>query len=178
AHERANSPVALDGSEGVPGHNGVPGQPRPTLDEPNRTVRGFAAPRTEAGLPGGPSIYLPQPGAGDVLNRASAAGAELVTLPVPDSAGARSDVVTLKALGEQEPILLRGVDDDAGRKFAVRRDEVVTNAQVNLNFNYSPALIPELSHLHVFINRELIGSIQLVKELSESRTVQLPANPV
>src|SRR3546814_11173160 len=57
-------------------------------------------------------------------------------------------------------------------------DLVVTGAQVNLNLNYSPALIPELSHLHVFVNRELIGSVQLVKEMAESRTVQLPANPV
>src|SRR3546814_8843448 len=30
----------------------------------------------------------------------------------------------------------------------------------------------------VFVNRELIGSVQLVKEMAESRTVQLPANPV
>lgn len=178
ANERANSPVALDGSEGVPGHNGVPGQPRPSATQPERNARGFANGRTEAGPAGAPSIYLPDPAVGRALTTSTATATDLVRLPVPDTAGARSDTITLRDLGEQAPILLRGVDDDAGRKFAVRRDEVVTAAQVNLNMAYSPALIPELSHLHVFVNQELIGSIQLVKEMSESRTVQLPANPV
>src|SRR5690606_5154065 len=118
ANERANSPVALDGSEGVPGHNGVPGQPRPSATQPDRNARGFATGRTEIRPGGAPSIYLPDPSVGRALTRGTAAASDLVRLPVPDTAGARSDTITLRDLGEQAPILLRGVDDDAGRKFA------------------------------------------------------------
>ena len=171
ANERANSPVALDGSEGVPGQNGVPGQPRPSGQLVQREPRGFTFPRA-GGLPG----TAPRPG--EAARTATAARSELVPQGQPDTGGVRVDAVSLKDLGEMTPIRLQGVKDDAGRDFSVRRDEVVTAANVNLNFAYSPALIPELSHLHVFINEELIGSVQLVKELSESRTIQLPANPV
>ena len=169
AYERANSPVALDGSEGVPGQQGVPGQPRPSGQVVQREPRGFAFPRPGA---------LPGTRPGEPARTATAAQPELVPQAQPDTGGARMDSVTLKDLGEQTPIRLQGVQDDAGRDFSVRRDEVVTAANVNLNCAYSPALIPELSHLHVFVNNELIGSIQLVKELSESRTVRLPVNHV
>src|SRR5690606_24318772 len=118
------------------------------------------------------------PRPGEAARTATAAQPELIVPGLPDTGGTRTDIVSLKDLGDQAPIRLQGVEDDATRTFSVRRDEVVTAAQVNLNMAYSPALIPELSHLHVFINNELIGSVQLLKEFSESRTLQLPINPV
>ncbi len=169
AREQAQSPVALDGSEGVPGQNGVPGQPAPVPPTDRLTPRGFALPPEER-----PGMLRP----GEAATTATAAREELVGEGMPEIPGTRVDVITLKDLGVQSPMRLESVFDEESRPFSVRRDEVVTEARVNVNYAYSPALIPELSHLHVFINEELIGSMQLTKEESESSTITLAANPV
>lgn len=169
AREQAQSPVALDGSEGVPGQNGVPGQPAPVPPTDQLTPRGFA-------LPPDRQQGLLRPG--EAATTATAAQSQLVGEGLPDVGGSRVHVVTLEDLGAQAPIRLESVFDEESRPFSVRRDEVVTEALVNVNYAYSPALIPELSHLHVFINNELIGSMQLTKEQSESSTITLAANPV
>src|SRR3546814_17302434 len=70
ANEQAQSPVALDGSEGVPGHNGVPGQPRPSLVQTERDAGGFALPRPASRPAGPPSLSLPDPSARPVPARA------------------------------------------------------------------------------------------------------------
>ena len=67
-------------------------------------------------------------------------------------------MLTLKDLGANSPIRLIGVQGEGSLPFSVRRDEVVTGGKIDLTFAYSPALIPELSHLTVLINGEVVGN--------------------
>ena len=47
-----------------------------------------------------------------------------------------------------------------------------------MSFAYSPALIPELSHLTVLLNGEVLGSIPLPRTRRRARPRALPINPV
>jgi len=97
----------------------------------------------------------------------------------PGGAGStRTQVLTLKDLGANSPIRLIGVQGEGSLPFTVRRDEIVTNGKIDLTFAYSPALIPELSHLTVLINGEVVGNIPLPKEKASGQTAELPINPV
>ncbi|MDE1172394.1 MAG: cellulose biosynthesis cyclic di-GMP-binding regulatory protein BcsB [Parvibaculaceae bacterium] len=87
------------------------------------------------------------------------------------------EVITFEDMGALNPITLVGVAGEAGLPFTLRRDEVATAAKLVIDFGYSPALIPELSHLAIQLNGELIGSIQLVKERSGGVRVEIPINP-
>lgn len=91
----------------------------------------------------------------------------MATLPV--SAGgavptARNFVQAFKQIGAYSPIQLQGVDDEASLTFGVRLDEVVTRAHLKLNYTYSPALIPQLSHLKIYLNDEVVAVVPLPKE--------------
>ena len=90
----------------------------------------------------------------------------------------RTQVLTLKDLGANSPIRLVGVQGEGSLPFSVRRDEVVTGGKMDLTFAYSPALIPELSHLTVLLNGEVVGSIPLPKDKASGQTASLPINPV
>lgn len=48
--------------------------------------------------------------------------------------------------------------------FSVRRDEVVTGARLHLNYSYSPALLPAISHLRVLVNEQVIATIPVPNE--------------
>jgi len=112
---------------------------------------------------------LPQP-AGPAA--AAAPGAP----PPPGST--RQEVLSLKDLGASAPIRLVGVQGEGSLPFSVRRDEVVTGGKIDLSYAYSPALIPELSHLTVLLNGEVLGSLPLPKETNSGATASLPINPV
>ena len=87
-------------------------------------------------------------------------------------------MLTLKDLGANSPIRLIGVQGEGSLPFSVRRDEIVTGGKIDLTFAYSPALIPELSHLTVLINGEVVGNIPLPKDKSSGGPPTLPINPV
>src|SRR5215469_7896804 len=90
----------------------------------------------------------------------------------------RTQTLTLRDLGANSPIRLIGVQGEGSLPFTVRRDEIVTGGKMNLTFAYSPALIPELSHLTVLINGEVVGNIPLPKDKASGQTAELPINPV
>ncbi len=90
----------------------------------------------------------------------------------------RQEVLTLKDLGANSPLRLLGVQGEGSLPFSIRRDEVATGGKIDVSFAYSPALIPELSHLTVLLNGEVLGSIPLPKEKASGQTVALPINPV
>lgn len=82
---------------------------------------------------------------------------------------------TLKELGALGPIELRTVDGKRHLSFSLRNDEIVTQARLQLLYGWSPALIPELSHLKVSLNDELMGTFPLTRENNSGQvgTVQL-----
>ena len=103
----------------------------------------------------GPSSALAQPKPSPA---AAAAQSE-----APPAAG-RSYEVTFRQLGALFPLQLRGVQGTGGVQFGVRGDEVVTRARLHLNYAYSPALLPEISHLRVLVNEQVVATIPVPNE--------------
>jgi len=85
--------------------------------------------------------------------------------------------IPLKELSGQQSLPLRGVNGVNGLDFSPRYDQSVVGAKVHLDYAYSPALLPDLSHLKVLLNGEVAGSIELPKQASAQplkTTVDLP----
>ncbi len=129
---------------------------------PTQVVPGALPPQSQT-PPGQPSLP------GTVVPAASA-GATV--------GSTRQEVLTLKDLGANSPIRLLGVQGEGSLPFSVRRDEVVTGGKIDVSFAYSPALIPEISHLTVLLNGEVLGSIPLPKDKASGQTATLSINPV
>jgi hypothetical protein len=71
---------------------------------------------------------------------------------------------TLEELGALGPLDLHSVDGRRSLTVSMRNDLVVTAAKLRLAYAWSPALIPELSHLRVLLNDELMSSLPLPRE--------------
>ncbi|MBY0412438.1 MAG: cellulose biosynthesis cyclic di-GMP-binding regulatory protein BcsB [Burkholderiaceae bacterium] len=84
--------------------------------------------------------------------------------PLTPAAGAYSRQISLKQLGALFPLQLRGIDGTSGVAFSVRSDEVVTGAKLKLNYSYSPALIPSLSHIKVLVNEQVATTIAVTTQ--------------
>ena len=89
--------------------------------------------------------------------------------------GLRHISIPLKKLGAQGPVGLRGVQGSFTLPFSIRSDEVVLAAKLKMKYNYSPSLLPELSHLQVLMNDEVSAVIPLPKDkyLGNSREIDI-----
>ena len=85
--------------------------------------------------------------------------------------------LTFKQLGKNYTMSLRGVESTDTVNFNVRADEVVTGAQLTLQYTYSPALLADLSQINIMVNDEVAASLPLPKETAgtlQKQTVQIP----
>lgn len=85
---------------------------------------------------------------------------------------------SLKQLGAQYPLNLRGVDSSNTLNFSVRNDRVVTGARLDLRYAYSPALLSDISHINVLVNDEVAATIPVPRETAGTnlqRTVEIPS---
>ena len=98
-----------------------------------------------------------------------------VTSETPDEISHYS--YTLEELGALSPIELRSVDGHRSMSFSLRKDEVITAAKLHLNYAWSPALIPELSHLRVLLNGEQMSSLPMPRENSNGHTSDVALDP-
>ncbi len=92
--------------------------------------------------------------------------------------GARTYLITLEEMGARNGLALRGVDGRQGVPFSIRSDEELISARLKLDYGYSPALLPELSHIKVLLNDELAASVPLPQAgagAPSSHEVELPA---
>ena len=108
---------------------------------------------------------------------AGAASAD--STPAVSAPGAKSYTVTLKQLGRNYPMSLRGVESTDSVSFDVRADSIVTGARLNLQYTYSPALLAELSQINVLVNDEVAASLPLPKDKAgqlQQQMVQIPAH--
>lgn len=98
--------------------------------------------------------------------------------PKDDTAAqGRTYELTLKQLGVNYPITLRGVDGSDTVNFNVRADEIVTKANLKMFYAYSPALLPEVSHINVMVNEGVAATIPVPKETAGTeleRDVEIP----
>jgi hypothetical protein len=72
--------------------------------------------------------------------------------------------ISLKQMGQGSNIELRGVEGERTFPFTVRSDEVITSAKIRYGIAYSPALLPDLSHIKVSVNNELVSVVPLPKD--------------
>lgn len=93
----------------------------------------------------------------------------------PGPNGQRQLSLSFKQMGNLLPLKLRGVEGSAAMPFSVRSDDVVVAAKLKIEYNYSPSLLPELSHLQVFMNEEVVAVIPLPKEklLGNKRDIEI-----
>lgn len=98
-----------------------------------------------------------------------------VDAPAPPVTGSRVVSLTLKQLGAWSAVNLRGVDASRTLSFSIRADEMVVAAKLRLAYDYSPALIPELSHLRVLLNERttMLEALPKDKGLANAREVNL-----
>jgi hypothetical protein len=75
--------------------------------------------------------------------------------------------------------VLRGISPEGQIEFGVRSDEVVSKAQLYLEFTPSPSLIPIESHLKVYLNDQLAGIVTITKDqLGKSNRVLMDIDPL
>ena len=99
--------------------------------------------------------------------------------PAVAATGSNNYTVTLKQLGRNYPMNLRGVESSDSVSFDVRADSIVTGAKLNLQYTYSPALLEELSQINVIINDEVAASLPLPKDKAgqlQQHVVDIPAH--
>lgn len=99
--------------------------------------------------------------------------------PADEGGNERNRAVSLsfKDMGAWGSIQLRGVDGTRYLSFPVRSDEVVVRARLRLAYDYSPALIPELSHLVVSLNGRVASVIGLPRDKATGNTRDIDLDP-
>ncbi|MFO0394579.1 MAG: cellulose biosynthesis cyclic di-GMP-binding regulatory protein BcsB, partial [Lysobacteraceae bacterium] len=95
--------------------------------------------------------------------QAPAAGPPAAEAPAPATPASRVLRLGFKELGASGPLMLRGVEGSIGLPFSIRSDEVVVGAKLRMDYQYSPSLLEELSHLVVTLNDEVAATIALPK---------------
>ena len=73
--------------------------------------------------------------------------------------GAFKSQFTLKELG-MGSFDMRGIDSTFNLPFALPQDQIVKTATLHLVYHFSPALLPQLSHMKVILNGAVVGVLQ------------------
>ncbi len=94
---------------------------------------------------------------------AGVVGRPTVNPPAPPGPQ-RTYGISLRQLGANFPLQLRGTQGSGGVPFSVRADEVVVSAKLKLKYAYSPALLANISHINVRVNGEVAQSIAVPRE--------------
>ncbi|MFB4391770.1 MULTISPECIES: cellulose biosynthesis cyclic di-GMP-binding regulatory protein BcsB [unclassified Pseudomonas] len=108
---------------------------------------------------------------------APSAQAEEAAAPVASAPAQDGYQLTFKQLGKDYTMGLRGIESTDTVNFDVRADEVVTGAQLTLQYTYSPALLSDLSQINIMVNDEVAASLPLPKETAgtvQKQTVEIP----
>jgi len=120
------------------------------------------------------------PAHGESKSRVAKAQAGKESIIVGDKdipTGQRVVSLTFKQMGAWSAVNLRGVDASRTLNFSVRADEVVVAAKLRIAYDYSPALIPELSHLKVLVNERMAMMEALPKDKALANTREINLDP-
>lgn len=85
--------------------------------------------------------------------------------------------LTFRQMGAWSALKLRGVDGSQTLSFPIRADEVVVAAKLRIAYDYSPALIPELSHLKISLNERIAMVEALPKDKGVANTREINLDP-
>lgn len=97
--------------------------------------------------------FLPAASQGSPETPAPAVAAQVPAAPT------RTESLALTQLSQRNDFRLFGIQNRQDLEFTLRRDQLVTDATLELVFTPSPALLPKLSHLLVYLNDELMGVV-------------------
>ena len=85
---------------------------------------------------------------------------------------------SFEQLGRPADSLLLGIHTSDQIEFSVRRDRIASDAKLQLNYTPSPSLLPEVSHIRVYLNDVLMGVVPIQKDqLGKPVTQSLPLDP-
>ncbi|EWC43340.1 cellulose biosynthesis cyclic di-GMP-binding regulatory protein BcsB [Stutzerimonas stutzeri] len=103
------------------------------------------------------------------LSAPEEAGAELPEADLPPSwQTSRS----FTELGRPQDQLLLGIRNAEQVEFQLRRDRIATDARLMLDYTPSPALLPVLSHLRIYLNDELMRTLPITQDQLGQRVRQ------
>ncbi|MCY1399490.1 Cyclic di-GMP-binding protein precursor [compost metagenome] len=83
-----------------------------------------------------------------------------------------SSTRSFEQLGHSTDSLLLGVHNSEQIEFTLRRDRIASDAQLLLDYTPSPALIPMLSHIRVYLNDMLMSVVPIEKDQLGRKTTQ------
>ena len=96
----------------------------------------------------------------------------------PEQDGKRRQVtMTLKQMGAWSSISLRGRLDEQTLVVPIRSDEVVVSAKLRIAYDYSSALLPELSQLKVSVNGRAVATEALLRGKGLGNTREIEIDP-
>lgn len=107
---------------------------------------------------------------------AQPAPAKAAAVAAPAS-GTTQRRITLKDMQVKYPVRLAGTRGEIGISFGMPANQVVTTANLTLNFAYSPTLIADLSQLVVLLNGEVVQNIRLDRANAGGQNLVIPVNP-
>ncbi len=121
----------------------------------------------------------PQPTAPEAPRAAAQTSLPVVSQPFDANAPLRDSQLLFNQVAPPPgSMTLRGTEPTSQIEFGVRSDEVVTRALLTLNYRPSPALIPMLSQLKVYLNDELVGLVTVTADqLGKENQTQLAIDP-
>ena len=121
----------------------------------------------------------PQPSAPEAPRASAQIPLPIVSQPLDANAPLRDSQLLFNQVAPPPgSMTLRGTEPTSQIEFGVRSDEVVTRALLTLSYRPSPALIPTLSQLKVYLNDELVGLVTVTADqLGKENQTQLPIDP-
>ncbi|MFJ2991475.1 cellulose biosynthesis cyclic di-GMP-binding regulatory protein BcsB [Pandoraea sp. NPDC087047] len=146
--------------------------------DPGGVMRAGAAPtasRTGKAPAPADTATAPQPASGATVSP-DTSSTTVATLPAAPGTSQRT--VTFAQLGQTDGLRLRGTEGTADVNFGIRLDQSVASALLRLRYTYSPALIPDLSQLKIYLNEELIATLPFNKQDGGKNLVrEIPLDP-
>ncbi|WP_260954614.1 cellulose biosynthesis cyclic di-GMP-binding regulatory protein BcsB [Pseudomonas citri] len=92
--------------------------------------------------------------------------------PPPEAIPSWSNTYNFGQLGHASDRLLLGIHDSEQIEFSLRRDRIASDARLRLEYTPSPALLPVLSHLRVYLNDVLVSVLPIEKEQLGHKTLR------
>lgn len=120
-----------------------------------------------------PMIVNPAPAAAQPLPTTQPAG------QVPAAAAPTRDyALSLTQLSSLSDFKLFGISNLQSLEFTLPRNQIVTQASLELVFTPSPALLPKVSHLRVYLNDELMQVVPIaVEPQAQQQSASIPLDP-
>ena len=97
--------------------------------------------------------------------------ASRLTLAAPTHVALVDSPRSFASLGFGQSIRLSGDHNSVTIPFSVRLDEVARSARLRLRFTASPALLPDLSHIKVSLNGQMVATVALPKDTAGTTQV-------